>query len=166
MSQGLQTSVNARTTDGVTYVATNNTNTSAFNSMQAGPQPPTTAELGTQWLNTQNGSFPVVEVHDGTGWVSCIVVDATNHRPRFILDADHDTYIEGTGVDGGARLVSESSQIVGINSSGISIGTGTPAVSIDCAGRTDAIQLPAGPDSRRSCGHGWTHEVVHPPPTR
>ena len=103
--------------------------------------------LGTLWLDTSNGSLPAIRVNDGVQWVNCIVVDASNHRPRFILDADLDTYIEGTGVDGGGRIVSESAQIVGINSSGISVGTATPAVSIDCAGRTDAIQLPAGPDS-------------------
>ena len=147
MSQGLQTSINARTTDGVTYVGAGNTNVGAFNSMQSGPTAPSTGVLGTLWLDTSNGSLPAIRMNDGIQWVNCIVVDASNHRPRFILDADLDTYIEGTGVDGGGRIVSESAQIVGISSSGLSIGTATPAVSIDCAGRTDAIQLPAGPDS-------------------
>ena len=148
MSQGLQTDINARTTDGTTYVSAGNTNTSAFNSMQAGPQPPSTAELGTLWLDTSNASFPTMRVYDSTAWSNVAVIDATNHRTRFVLDADKDTYIEGTGVDGAARIVSESAQIVGINSSGISVGTATPAVSIDCAGRTDAIQLPVGTDAQ------------------
>ena len=146
MAQSVFGPINAAGTSGTTYVNTRNDQLSAIVSMHSGAQPPSSPVVGQRWLDTSNLTRPVVKIYDGSQWVQWAVLDTANHRMRYILDADRDSYIWSPS-DGVVEFVSEGSAAMRFSGAGIALGSTTPTIALDLSSKSTALAVPSGPDN-------------------
>ena len=149
MAQTDFTVVNATLTSGSAFVNLHNLKFAAVISMHSGPLPPQSAPLGFLWLDTSTSSVPVIRVRDGSQWVGLIAVDKASHKPRFVMDADRDSYLSA-GDDGEILFTAEGTVAANFSGSGITLGTSTNGgIALDLSHKTDALAFPKGPTNQR-----------------
>lgn len=170
------TAVVAANTSGSAFVNLHNLKFAAVRSLESGNTPPASPPAGCLWYDQRTSSVPVTRQWDGSQWVAIFAVENATHRPRFVMDADRDTYFT-MGSDGEVLFVSEGVVAAVFDSTGISVGDSAARGAGDFGAKTDGLYLPKGTTeqagsadagktrwnstaARMTVGDGSTHKTV------
>lgn len=100
----------------------------ALHSTHGGSSAPSYITAGMLWVDTTSANYEL-KMYDGAQSITVAVIDATNNVARVAVDSAETSYITSTTAGRIQHIISGSAKVT-VNSTGVGIGTSSPAAEL------------------------------------
>jgi hypothetical protein len=145
MSQYDFGTIDPNTKSGTALATDLNSWRNALHSTHGGSSAPSYITAGMLWADTTSANYEL-KMYDGAQSITVAVIDATNNVARVAVDSAETSYITSTTAGQIQHIISGSAMVT-VNSTGVGIGTSSPATILDVSGVSPTLTLK---DSRTS----------------